>query len=99
VDKQVVRYCDNLNSIQLARNPMFHAQTKHIKVHYHFIREKVLAGEIDFIYVNTDDVLLSPGVNPLEGFTLSSCGKLGLRARSRLPTLERGKGSCWEPRD
>jgi hypothetical protein len=53
VDKQVVIYCDNLSSIQLARNPMFHARTKHIEVHYHFIREKVLAGEIDLIYVST----------------------------------------------
>jgi hypothetical protein len=28
---------------------------KHIKVHYHFIKEKVLAGEIDLIYVSTKD--------------------------------------------
>jgi hypothetical protein len=34
---------------------MFHAWTKHIEVHYHFIREKVLAGEIDLIYVSTED--------------------------------------------
>jgi hypothetical protein len=55
VDKHVVIYCDNLSSIQLARNPMFHARTKHIEVHYHFIREKVLAGEIDLIYVSIED--------------------------------------------
>jgi len=55
VDRQVVIYCDNLSSIQLARNLVFHAQMKHIEVHYHFIREKVLAGEIDLIYVNTED--------------------------------------------
>jgi hypothetical protein len=39
------------------------------------------------------------GWNPLEGFTKSSCGKLNLIARSRLPTLEKGRGSSWEPRD
>ncbi len=55
MDRQVVIYCDNLNSIQLARNPMFHARTKHIEVHYHFIRDKVLAGDIDLIYVSTED--------------------------------------------
>jgi len=55
VDKQVVIYCDNLNSIQLARNLAFHARTKHIEVHYHFIREKVLVGEIDLIYVSIED--------------------------------------------
>jgi len=40
-----------------------------------------------------------PGWNTLEGFTKSSCGKLNLVARSRLPTLEGGRGSSWEPRD
>ena len=30
-------YLDNMSSIHLARNPMFHARTKHIEVHYHFI--------------------------------------------------------------
>ncbi len=55
VDRQVIIYCDNLNSIQLARNPMFHARTKHIEVHYHFIKEKVVASEIDLIYVSIED--------------------------------------------
>jgi hypothetical protein len=55
VDRHVVIYCDNLSNIQLARNPVFHAWTKHIEVHYHFIREKVLAGDIDIIYVSTED--------------------------------------------
>ena len=36
-DGPVVIYCDNLSSIQLARNPVFHARTKHIEVHYHYI--------------------------------------------------------------
>jgi hypothetical protein len=44
------------------------------------------------------DALPSPGVNPLEGSPKCSCGKLGLGRRSRLPTLERGRGSSWEPR-
>jgi hypothetical protein len=58
--------------------------------------------QVEFLYFPSGifiDALLSPGVNPLEGFSLSSCGKLRLGARSRLPTLERGRGSCWEPRD
>ena len=35
--------------------PVFHARTKHIEVHYHFIREKVLSGEIDLEYVNIEE--------------------------------------------
>ena len=53
VQRLVVIHCDNLSSIQLARNPVFHARTKHIEVHYHFIRERVLAGDIDLTYVGT----------------------------------------------
>lgn len=47
VDYAVVLYSDNMSIIQLANNPVFHARTKHLEVHYHFIREKVIAGEID----------------------------------------------------
>ncbi len=55
MDAPVVIYCDNINSILLANNPIYHAKTKHIEVHYHFIREKVLAKKIDFIHVSTED--------------------------------------------
>ena len=55
VQVPVVIYCDNLSSIQLARNPLFHARTKHIEVHYHFIRERVLDGDIDLTSVRTDE--------------------------------------------
>jgi hypothetical protein len=42
MDAHVVIYCDNINSILLNNNPVYNVRTKHIKVHYHFIREKVL---------------------------------------------------------
>jgi len=41
-DYQVRIFCDNLSSIRLAKNPIFHARTKHIEVHYHYIRENVI---------------------------------------------------------
>ena len=53
VDYGVVLYCDNMRSIKLSSNPVFHARTKHIEVHYHFIQEKVIAGEIDLQHVST----------------------------------------------
>ena len=31
----VVIHCDNISSIMLANNPVYHARTKHIEVHYH----------------------------------------------------------------
>ena len=47
-------FYDNMSNIYLARNPMFHARTKHIEEHYHFIRERVQAGEIDLQHVSTN---------------------------------------------
>jgi hypothetical protein len=55
IDGVVTIWCDNMSSIQLAKNPVFHARTKHIEVHYHFLREKVIDGEVDLQYVNTNE--------------------------------------------
>ncbi len=55
MDAPIVIYCDNINSILFTNNPVYHARTKHIEVHYHFIKEKVLAKEIDLIHGNTED--------------------------------------------
>ena len=35
----VVIFCDNQGAMALAKNPQFHARTKHIDVNVHFIRE------------------------------------------------------------
>ena len=48
-------WCDNISAIKLAQNLVFHARTKHIEVHYHFIREKVLKGEIDLKAIASED--------------------------------------------
>ena len=48
INDPVLIYYDNLNSIHLARNAIFHARTKHIEVHYHFIRDRVLGGTSTF---------------------------------------------------
>jgi hypothetical protein len=55
VDAPVAIYCDNISSIVLVNNSVYHARTKHIEVHYHFIKEKVLTKEIDLIHVSTED--------------------------------------------
>ncbi len=55
MDAPVVIYCDNISSILFINNPVYHARTKHIEVHYHFIREKIIAKEIDLIHVSTED--------------------------------------------
>lgn len=47
-------YGDNQGAIALAKNPQFHARTKHIDVQHHFVREKQHNGEVDLQYISTD---------------------------------------------
>ena len=74
VSNPMTIYYDNLSSIQLAKNPFFHARTKHIEVHYHFVRERVLSGEVELQYVPTDrqnaDIFTKPlGLDKLRQFS------------------------------
>ena len=43
-------YCDNLNAINISKNPIQHSRTKHIDIRHHFIRdlveEKVVTHEL-----------------------------------------------------
>lgn len=47
-------YCDNISSIKIASNLIFHARTKYIEVHYHLVRERVELGKIQFFHIKTN---------------------------------------------
>lgn len=63
--------CDNQSCLAIARNPVFHTRTKHIEVQYHFIREKLLNGEICLEYCHTDSNHADLFTKPLSQTTIS----------------------------
>ena len=53
--KQVTLFCDSQSAIHLAKNQVYHAQTKHIDVRYHFVREIIEEGGVLVQKIKTDD--------------------------------------------
>ncbi|MCO5564328.1 hypothetical protein L7F22_017988 [Adiantum nelumboides] len=50
-------YTGSQNALAVARNLILHARTKHIEMHYHYVREMLSVGEIGLAYVPTQDNL------------------------------------------
>ncbi|CAI5508664.1 unnamed protein product [Closterium sp. Naga37s-1] len=46
-------YCDSQGAIALAKNPVLHGLTKHMRVKWHWTRSMVTAGEVELRYVKT----------------------------------------------
>nr|GEV76999.1 retrovirus-related Pol polyprotein from transposon TNT 1-94 [Tanacetum cinerariifolium] len=52
--KKIPIYCDSKSAIAISCNLVQHSRTKHIVVHYHFIKEQVENGTIELYFVKTD---------------------------------------------
>jgi hypothetical protein len=57
LDKPTTLYCDNQSAIALTKDGTYHARTKHINIHYHFIRFSVENNSISLIYCPTDSMV------------------------------------------
>ncbi|RVW59276.1 Retrovirus-related Pol polyprotein from transposon RE1 [Vitis vinifera] len=61
------------------KNPVFHARTKHVEVHYHFIREKVLEEEVELKQIKSEDQVADLFTKGLSGSKFESfCHQLGM---------------------
>jgi hypothetical protein len=46
-------FADNQGAIYLAKNPTNHSRTKHINIHYHYVRDLLREGKVTLSYVPT----------------------------------------------
>lgn len=86
-------YCDNLSAIHLAENLVFHARTKHVEVHYHFLCEKVLHEEIKMMNIGNQDQVADIFTKGLSCAKFEGFGKqLSIVSRRVLNESSRLKG-------
>ncbi|KAI0526988.1 hypothetical protein KFK09_002584 [Dendrobium nobile] len=64
-DTPVVIFCDNMSTIALANNPVFHARTKHIEIDQQFIRDHIHHKTISLLPISTVDQIADIFTKPL----------------------------------
>jgi hypothetical protein len=76
---QLMILVDNQSALALMRNPCNHARAKHIDVGHHFIRERIMRGEVAVQYCPTDQ-MLADGMTKALGQSKHEemCKQLGL---------------------
>jgi hypothetical protein len=84
-----ILWCENISTLAIASNPVFHARTKHIEVDFNFVRERVLRKDLAVKFVSTLDQLVDIFTKSLPAhrfLDLRSC----LMATIRPAELEEG---------
>ena len=56
---------DSTSAAGIAANPIYHLRTKHFEIDLHFIRDKVIKGEIEISYVASKDQTADVRTKPL----------------------------------
>lgn len=76
---KVPLHCDSTSAINIAKNPVLHSKTKHIDVHYHFLRDHQEKGDIELCYDDTHNQLTDILTKPLDQATFVCLqGELGV---------------------
>jgi hypothetical protein len=65
VTQPTVLHTDNQGSIAIAKNPEWHAKTKHIDIQYHFTREHVADRDVELRYIPTEHMPADTLTKPL----------------------------------
>lgn len=96
MSKPATIYCDNTSTINISKNHVLHARTKHIELMYHFLRERFQEKEVNMEYVKSKDQLADIFTKPLPKATFEFLrGKLGVRPLHRKNQNARDASILW----
>ena len=79
-------WCDNVGAIYLSANHVFHAQTKHIELDYHFIHEQIQLGKLQVKFISSKDQVADILTKPL-GHLHFECHRDKLRLLLHPPSI------------
>ena len=71
--EKIALFCDSQSALHLAKNPAFHSKTKHIRVQYHLVCEKVKEGSVDIQKIHTKDNLADIFTKPINNDKFTWC--------------------------
>jgi len=69
----IVIHSDSQSALQLIKNPVFHARSKHIGIQYHFVRELVWRNHIHFKFCKTEEQWADALTKPVAREKLVNC--------------------------
>jgi len=71
---------DSHSGLALLSDPILHARSRHIDIHYHFVLDRVARGELMFIYIPTADMVADTFTKALPLDAFRRCrSRMGLR--------------------
>lgn len=77
---QVLIYTDNTAALTLLSNPISSKRSKHIDIHYHFARDRVMRGDLRYEYCRTNEMWADCLTKAVPKAILSACcNGMGLR--------------------
>nr|GEX73588.1 retrotransposon protein, putative, unclassified [Tanacetum cinerariifolium] len=91
-------YCDNQNAIALCCNNVQHFRSKHIDVHYHFIKEQVVNEIVELYFVQTKYQLADIFTKPLPRERFNFLIEKLAGFESRPPMLNKENYVSWSSR-
>ena len=68
-------FSDNTSAINLSKNPIQHSKSKHIEIHYHFIRDLVEDKVVCLEFIHMDNQKADIFTKPLDGPRFESLHK------------------------